>query len=106
MQLLGEQIDAQVAVLAGGGGARDANHLARVALQHQNVADADVVAGDCDCVREKAFGCISCCCCGCISWVSAFAHFNHLPVRRATIDGVDDAARHLVESVAEGVIMA
>lgn len=46
VELLGEEVDAEVAVLAGGGRGGDADDLAGAALQHQEVAEADVVAGD------------------------------------------------------------
>ena len=48
VQLLGEEVDAQVAVLAGRGRSRDADDLAGTALQDQQVADADVVGWDGD----------------------------------------------------------
>jgi len=48
MQLLGEEVDTKVAVLAGLGRGGDANDLARTTLQDQEVADADVVARDGD----------------------------------------------------------
>lgn len=46
MQLLGEEVDTEVAVLAGGGRGGDADHLAGAVLEHKEVADADMVAGD------------------------------------------------------------
>ena len=46
VELLGEEVDAEVAVLAGGSRGRDANDLAGTALEDQNVAIADVVSGD------------------------------------------------------------
>lgn len=48
MELLGEQVNTEVAVLAGLGGGGDADDLARAALEDQEVANADVVAGDGD----------------------------------------------------------
>jgi len=48
LQLAGEQVNTEVTVLAGLGGDRDADHLARTALEDQDVADADEVAGDGD----------------------------------------------------------
>ena len=48
LQLAGEEVDTEVAVLAGLGGDRDADDLARAALEDQDVADADEVAGDGD----------------------------------------------------------
>ena len=48
MELLGEEVDSEVAVLAGLGRSRDTDDLAGTALQDQEVTDADVVAGDGD----------------------------------------------------------
>jgi hypothetical protein len=44
VQLLGEEVDTKVAVLAGGARGGDADHLAGAALEHQEVTHADVVA--------------------------------------------------------------
>lgn len=46
MELLGEQVDSEVAVLAGGGGGGDPDDLGNPALEDQDVADPDVVAGN------------------------------------------------------------
>jgi hypothetical protein len=46
MELLGEEVNTKVAVLASGRRGRDADDLARAALQDEDVAKADVVAGD------------------------------------------------------------
>lgn len=48
LELAGEQVNTEVTVLAGLGGDGDANHLARTALEDQDVANADEVAGDSD----------------------------------------------------------
>lgn len=48
MELLGEQVNTEVAVLTSLGGGGDADDLARAALKDQEVANADVVAGDGD----------------------------------------------------------
>jgi hypothetical protein len=48
LQLTGEEVDTQVAVLAGLGGDGDPDHLAGATLENQDVADADEVAGDGD----------------------------------------------------------
>lgn len=50
VQLLGEEVNTEVAVLAGGRRGRDADDLARSALEHQEVTQTDVVAGDRDSV--------------------------------------------------------
>jgi hypothetical protein len=46
VQLLGEEVDTKVAVLAGGTRGGDADDLARAALEDEEVAEADVVAGN------------------------------------------------------------
>jgi hypothetical protein len=48
MELLGEQVNTEVTVLASLGGGGDADDLARAALKDQEIANADVVAGDGD----------------------------------------------------------
>jgi hypothetical protein len=48
MQLLGEEIDTQVSVLACGRGCGDADDLARTTLEDQEIAQADVMAWDGD----------------------------------------------------------
>lgn len=56
MQLLGEQVNTEVTVLASGRRSGDANDLAGTALEHQEVAKTDVVAGDGDSVGDIAVG--------------------------------------------------
>ena len=46
MELLGEQVDTKVAVLAGGSRGGDADDLAGAALEDQDIPVADVVARD------------------------------------------------------------
>lgn len=48
VQLLGEEVNTEVAVLASLGGGGDADDLARTTLQDQEIANADVVAWDGD----------------------------------------------------------
>jgi hypothetical protein len=48
MELLGEEVDTEVAVLTSLGRGGDADDLARTALKDQEIANADVVAGDSD----------------------------------------------------------
>lgn len=48
MELLGEEVNTEVTVLASLGGGGDADNLARAALKDQEIADADVVARDGD----------------------------------------------------------
>lgn len=54
VQLLGEQVDTQVAVLASGVGGRDPDNLARTALEHEDVTHADVVARNGDSVGDHS----------------------------------------------------
>jgi hypothetical protein len=53
MELLGEQVNTQVTVLTSLGGGGDADDLARAALKDQEIANADVVAGDGDGVEVR-----------------------------------------------------
>ena len=48
MELLSEEVNTEVAVLASLGGGGDADDLARAALEDQEIANADVVARDGD----------------------------------------------------------
>lgn len=57
MELLGEEVNTEVAVLAGLGGGGDADDLARAALEDQEIANADVVAGDGDGVSGSHLAC-------------------------------------------------
>lgn len=56
VQLLGEEVNTKVAVLASLSRGGDADDLARTALQDQQVADPDVVAGDGDGVGNHGAG--------------------------------------------------
>lgn len=49
VKLLGEEVDTKVAVLASGSRRADADDLARAALEHQDITEADVVAGNGNC---------------------------------------------------------
>jgi len=56
MKLLGEKINTQVAVLAGGSRSCNADDLARAALEDQKVGQSDMVAWDSDSIgRVKRF---------------------------------------------------
>jgi hypothetical protein len=57
MELLGEEVDTEVTVLTSLGGGGDADDLARAALEDQEIANADVVAGDGDGVRGRHLAC-------------------------------------------------
>jgi len=51
MQLTGEEVDTQVAVLTSSWGRGDTDDLARTALKDHDVAEADMVAWDRDSIR-------------------------------------------------------
>lgn len=53
MELLSEQINTQVSVLTSGIACGNADDLARTALEDQEIAEADVVAGDGDSVGDS-----------------------------------------------------
>jgi CheY-like chemotaxis protein len=53
MELLGEEVNTEVTVLASLRGGGDTDDLARTALKNQEIANADVVAGDGDGVRRS-----------------------------------------------------
>jgi len=53
MELLGEEVNTEVTVLASLGGGGDADDLARAALKDQEIANADVVARDGDGVEVR-----------------------------------------------------
>jgi hypothetical protein len=55
MQLLGEEIDTQVSVLAGGRGGGDTDDLARATLEDQEITDANMVAGNGDSVCGDSY---------------------------------------------------
>ena len=57
MELLGEQVNTEVTVLASLGGGGDADDLARAALEDQEIANADVVARDGDGVGGSHLAC-------------------------------------------------
>lgn len=104
MQLLGEDIDTKVAVLAGGGRGGDADHLARAALQHEVVANADVVARDRHRVGEVGLGDVA----------SAGRRDTGTVDIDVDVDvdvlmvvvRVDNLVSQLVQAVAEGVVVA
>jgi hypothetical protein len=93
MKLLGEEIDTKVAVLAGGRGGRDADDLAGAALEHQEVTQADVVAGDGDGVGEVRLSRVT--------GTGAGTLAGGLGVGAAMA-----LVTELVESLAEGVVVA
>lgn len=107
-ELLGEQVDTQVAVLASGSRGGDTDDLARTALQDQEITDADVVAGDGDGVGRIARA---------LREADRLA-LNRALARTADIDldinllitaaaeGMADAVGNTVSRVTEGVVVA
>lgn len=108
MQLLGEEVDTEVAVLAGGRRGGDADHLAGTVLEHEEVANADMVAGDGHRVGDNGD--------------ASGAGTSAAGLRRglSTLDGVaipavvvmvvaarvwDNLVSELMETLAEGMIM-
>ena len=100
VQLLGEEVHTEVAVLAGGGRGRDADDLARAALEDEDVAQADVVAGDGHRVGGGGARAL-----GRGAAAAALADLADLDVVMA-FKGVHNLVSQLVESVAERVVVA
>lgn len=103
LQLAGEEVDTEVTVLAGLGGDRDADDLARTALKDQDVANTDEVAGDGDSLASGA----------------AVAGLNDANVLTGSSDltgvrllmlrvreGVQDTVGGALNATAEGVVLA
>ena len=98
VQLLGEKVDTEVAVLAGGRRGGDADHLAGAALEHQEVAEADVVARDGDRVGEVGLARVA-------GTRAGSLHIDIDVVVVLMAAGVHDAVGQLVDAVAEGVVV-
>jgi len=92
VELLGEEVDTKVAVLAGGRGGGDADDLAGAALEDEEVAQADVVAGDGHGVGEVSLGRVT----------GTGAGGLALDL---TASGVGDAVAQLVKAGAERVVV-
>lgn len=100
VQLLGEEVDTEVTVLASGSRGGDADDLAGAALEHQDVTHADVVAGDGDGVGDggrrgrRATG-------------TGWSTHNFDVVVVVVVVGVrKDLVSHLVNTVTNRVILA
>ena len=103
MQLLGEEINTEVSVLASGRRGGDADDLARSALQHQEVAEADVVARDGDSVgnigaTRLARAAV------CHSNLFLDVHIDLIMVM--VVVRVSNLVSKLVDALAEGVVVA
>jgi hypothetical protein len=106
MQLLSEEVDPQISVLAGGGRGGNADDLARTALKHQEIAHAYVMSGDGDGVGSVAgFGRGSTRC-----WLTTTTYLNvnffpNITVMMMTMTSTDDAFSSTVKTMSEGVIV-
>ncbi len=103
VKLLGEEIDTKVAVLASGRGSGDADDLARTALEHQEVAHANVVAGDGDGVGDVRVARATAGTGGSGNLITVDVHVDVVVVLMAA--GVNNAVSQLVDAVAEGVVV-
>ena len=108
LKLLGEEIHTEVAMLASLSRSGDADNLARTALEHDKIADADVVAGD----RHGAGGNTA----GAFDETNAITRRllavavtldnNLLTVVAAAMDRMHDAVGGTLYAAAEGVVAA
>lgn len=110
LQLAVEEVNTQVAVLAGLGRHRDPDHLARAALKDQDVANADEMAGD----RDGVGG-------GTATGLDdadvlpdaitdargpTLVGDHHIVVVAVVVEGVQDAVGSTLDSATEGVVVA
>ncbi len=102
--MLGEEVNTQVPVLASCRRCGDADDLARTTLKDQEIADADVVAGDGDSVgRTRGFDRAL----GSSLRSSTYLNVNffRLMVFVMMRFSIEDTVSRLVETVAEGVVV-
>jgi hypothetical protein len=108
--LLGEEVNTQVSVLTSCSRGGDADDLARTTLKDQEIADADVVAGDGNSVgRTRGFNRAL----GSSLRSSAYLNVNFfrlmvvlvMMMRFSIEDTVTNTVSRLVETVAEGVVV-
>ena len=95
VQLLGEEVNTEVAVLASGSRGGDADDLAGAALEHQDVTHADVVARDGDGVGDGSRG----------GSAGALTHDLNIVVVVVVRVG-EDLVSHLVQTLTDGVVLA
>lgn len=111
VELLGEQVNTEVAVLAGGSRDGDLDDLAGTALEHQEVTDADVVAGDGDGVGQVAVAVVATARLTSVGGTAGRSHgcgalLTDLDVDLLTTTGVVDAVGKLVDALTERVVVA
>lgn len=99
VELLGEEVNTEVAVLASGSGGGDADDLARSALEDEDVSVSDVVAGNGNSVGNVVI--ITTAGAASTAALTDLGHLDGLTALR-----VQDAVSHLVNSVAERVVVA
>ena len=110
MKLFGEEIDSEVAVLAGLGRGGDTDNLARTTLEDQEIANADVVAGDRDGIGANgAFdeADVLTDALADAGWPAVFLFDDYLLVLMVVVlrvEGVEDAVRGFLNAVTEGVV--
>ena len=108
MQLLGEEIDPEVTVLAGLSRGGDADDLARTTLEDQQIANADVVARDGDGVGAN----------GAVdeadvltntfanaSWATLLINDYFLVLTMVRVEWMEDAVCGFLHTVTEGVVV-
>ena len=112
LQLAGEEVDTQVAVLAGLGGDGDPDDLAGTALQDQNVANADEVAGDRDGVCGGGAGATGFDDTDILtdtvteaSWTTLVSNNFLVMVVAVVMEGMHDAVGSTPNTAAEGVVV-
>ncbi len=109
MQLLGEEVNAQVSVLASGRGGGDTDDLAWTSLEDQEITEADVVAWDGDGVGGiGGFG--SRYLDRCRSGAAAtYGNVNLFPINMVVVMMMvvtsQDTVGSLVKTVSEGVVV-
>jgi hypothetical protein len=105
--LLGEEVNTQISVLTSCSRGGDADDLARTTLKDQEIADADVVAGDGDSVgRTRGFNRAL----GSSLRSSAYLNVNFFRLMVVLVMmmmrfSIEDTVSRLVETVAEGVVV-
>ena len=110
MKLLGEKVDAEVAVLASLSRGGDANDLARTTLEDQQIADADVVARDRDGVgadRALDEADVFTDTLANASWAVVLIDDYLLTLMAMLVlrvEGMEDTVRGFLDAVAEGMI--
>lgn len=113
LKLLGKEVNTQVTVLASLGRGGDADDLARTALEHDKVSNADVMAGDGDGARSNAAWAFNkavaftAALVVALAWRLVTLDANLLTiVVTATVDRVQEAIGGTLYAAAEGVVAA